>query len=190
MIRLDGPGVVDPFTRCFARCALMPNAVRYRIQLAHRYSYVLPQPHLIALLARYSPVVELAAGTGYWAYLLRLAGADVIAYDQTPPGGDRDNRYHPDARPWTEVQEGDATVLAAHAERTLFLCWPPAYSALWDALLFFTGDLVVYVGDHGTRTALPSHLTAEFDAVERHPVVAMDPAPDVVADLTVWKRSI
>jgi hypothetical protein len=187
---LDGSRDVDPFTRCFARCALLPNEARYRLQLAHRYSYVLPQPHLIALLAHYSPLVELGAGTGYWAYLLRLAGADVIAYDQAPLGGDRDNRYHPDVRPWIDVREGDATVLPAHAERTLFLCWPPAFSALWEALQFYTGDLVVYIGDHGRRTALPSHLEIDFDPVERHPVLALDPAPDAVADLTVWKRRV
>ena len=60
--------------------------------VSQRYSYVLPQPHLIALLAFYSPLIELGAGTAYWAYLLELAGADIIAYDQAPPGGDRENR--------------------------------------------------------------------------------------------------
>jgi hypothetical protein len=181
---------MDPFTRCFSRCAQLPNEAAYRLQLAHRYSYVLPQPHLIALLALYSPLVELGAGTGYWAYLLRLAGVDIIAYDQTPLGGDRENRYHPHVRPWTYVQEGDATVLRAHAERTLFLCWPPVYSALGEALRFYSGNLVVYIGDHGRTTALPSLLETDFDRIERHPVLALDPAPDAVADLSVWRRRV
>jgi len=159
-----------------------------RLRLAHRYSYVLPQPHLLDVVRRHAPLVELGAGTGYWAYLLRLMDTDVAAYDQAPPGGTRENRYHPGARPWTEVREGDATVLAGHADRSLFLCWPPAFSALWEALRFYAGGLVIYVGDRGPRTARLAGLERLFEELEAHPVVALDPAPGRSAELSVWRR--
>jgi hypothetical protein len=149
---------------------------------------VLPQPHLLRVVRRHSPLVELGAGTGYWAHLLRLMGADVVAYDSAPVGGLRENRYHPDARPWTPVLHGDLRILPLHADRCLFLCWPPTYSALWEALSFYRGERVIYVGDHGARAARLVGLDAAFHRVELHAAVAMDPFPGHPAELGVWRR--
>jgi hypothetical protein len=180
----------DPFTRCYARLTELPNEATYRLPLAHRYSYVLPQPHLIALLAQYSPLVELGAGTGYWAYLLRLAGADVVAYDHAPLGKERENRYHSDVLPWTEVLEGGADAVVAHPNRALFLCWPPTFSALWESLELYAGKLVIYIGDRGPRTAQLARLDTDFELVEAHPVHALDAASGRAAQLGVWKRRV
>jgi hypothetical protein len=166
----------------------LPDDVAYRLQLAQRYAYVLPEPHLLDVVARQSPLVEVGAGTGYWSYLLQQRGADVIAYDQAPLGGGRTNRYHVELWPWTEVLEADAAVVRRHPDRCLFVCWPPLYSSLWEVLRFFTGQRVVYVGDDGRRTARLAGLEAEFDEVERWSVVAMDPAPGAPARLSVWRR--
>jgi hypothetical protein len=181
-------GIKDPFTRCLERCLQLPEQGSCRLQLAQRYSYVVPQPHLLDVLGRYSPLVELGAGTGYWAHLVRLRGLDIVAFDQAPPGGERTNRYHPDSCSWTEVLEGDATVLAAHGDRSLFLCWPPAFSSLWEALGYYAGDLVIYVGDRGPRTARLAGLDARYQEVETYPALALDPAPGRPAELSVWMR--
>ena len=44
-------------------------------------------PKRIALrtILAYSPLVEIGAGTGYWARLLRQLGADIVCYDAVPP---------------------------------------------------------------------------------------------------------
>jgi hypothetical protein len=156
--------------------------------LAQRFSYVLPEPHLLRVVRRHSPLVEMGAGTGYWTYLLRLMGADVVAYDTAPVGGLRDNRYHPDVRPWAEVIEGNLDMLAHHSDRSLFVCWPPTFSALWEALSFYHGEWVIYVGDHGGRAARLAGLNETFRLVEMRPAVAMDPAPGHPAALGVWRR--
>jgi hypothetical protein len=178
----------DPFGRCFARRLRIGSEDRYRLALAQRFSYVLPESHLLGVVGRYSPLVELGAGTGYWTYLLRLMGADVVAYDRAPVGGLRENRYHPDARPWTQVLDGDLHILSRHADRCLFVCWPPTYSTLWEALSFYRGEFVIYVGDHGARAARLAGLEAAFDRVELHSAVAMDPFPGHPAELGVWRR--
>jgi hypothetical protein len=178
----------DPFTRCFARAAQLPNEDDYRLQLARRYSYVLPEPFLLDVVSHYSPLVEVGAGSGYWAYMLQLRGADVIAYDQAPPGSEPDNRYHPGIVPWTDVVPGDARVARAHSDRTLFVCWPPAFSALWEVLSFYRGELVIYVGDQHPRTARLAGLREHFERIEVHPVIAMDPLPDRPGQLSVWRR--
>lgn len=117
---------LDPFSRCYRRQELLPGRRAYRLQLAERYAYVLPEPPLLEVIQRHSPIVEIGAGTGYWAYMLRLAGADVVAYDQAPMESDRANRYHPGGWGWSEVITGDARMLDQHQDRALFVCWPPA----------------------------------------------------------------
>lgn len=129
-----------PLTHCFMRCELLANEERYRHELALRYSYVLPEPRLLEVVRRHSPLVELGAGTGYWAYVLRLMDADVVAYDQAPIGSARQNRYHMNSRRWTDVMEGDIQAVLKHSDRALFLCWPPTFSALWDSVGLYRGD--------------------------------------------------
>lgn len=145
--------VDHPFARCYERRHQLANEEAYLFGLAQRFAYVLPQPHLLKVISRYSPLVELGAGTGYWAYMLGLMGADLIAYDIAPLGGAQANRYHPDVRSWVDVLYGDVRVLSKHVERSLFLCWPPRFSNLWESLQFFKGEFVLYIGDRGVRTA-------------------------------------
>lgn len=181
-------GEEDPFTRCFHRLRQLPNPRPYWLPLAQRYAYVFSSEHLLDVVRRYAPLVEIGAGTGYWAYRLRQLSADIVAYDLAPPGGPRNNRYHPDVRSWTGVSVGDATVLAGHRGRALFVCWPPAYSSLWDALRFYMGDVVIYLGDHGPRTARLAGLEEGFERIEFHAAYALDPAPGRPAQLSVWRR--
>ena len=178
----------DPFCQCFARRLHFGAEESYRQGLARRFSYVLPEAHLLEVVRRHSPLVELGAGTGYWTYLLRVMGADVIAYDNTPVSGPRENRYHLDVSPWTDVLQGDLPVLSHHGDRSLFVCWPPTYSALWEALTFYEGRCVIYVGDHGVRAARLAGLGDAFHRVEVHPAIAMDPAPGRPPELSVWLR--
>lgn len=177
-----------PFERCLGRVSQLPNTVRYRLQLAQRYAYVYPAAHLLDAVMRYAPLVELGAGTGYWSYLLRLRGADIVAYDQAPPGEDSSNRYHYPLWPWSEVLEGDGSALKNHTGRTLLVCWPPLFSALGDVLQFFTGTTVIYIGDDGHRTAHLAGLVERFTELERYSVLAMDPSPGTDPHLSVWQR--
>src|SRR6202050_3520431 len=53
--------------------------------LAQRYSYVFPDDRSLTALAALGPLVEIGAGTGYWAFRLRALGVDIVAFDQAPP---------------------------------------------------------------------------------------------------------
>lgn len=117
--------------------------------LAQRYSYVLPDDRALAALAGLGPLVEVGAGTGYWASRLRARGVDVVAIDQAPPDGERTNRYHARTVTWTEVIAGDQTMLRRYSDRALFLCWPPLFSSLGGCLTDYGGSVVALVGDGG-----------------------------------------
>jgi protein-L-isoaspartate O-methyltransferase len=66
----------------------------------------------LALLAARAPLVEVGAGTGYWAAALRRRGVDVLAYDLNPPAADtaEANVYHGRHPPFTEVLRGGPKV--------------------------------------------------------------------------------
>lgn len=80
-----------------------------------------------------SGLVEIGAGTGYWAWLLRERGVDIVAYDRRPPSAPAVNGHHAvryqgeavNAPPFVEVVEGGPEMAAMHPDRALFLCWPP-----------------------------------------------------------------
>ena len=56
-----------------------------RDRLVARYSWAIPNDEAIRVLAAHAPLIELAAGTGYWAYLLRARNVDILAFDTYPP---------------------------------------------------------------------------------------------------------
>lgn len=158
------------------------------LMLAQHYAYVFPGDSTLAMLAGLGPLVEIGAGTGYWAHRLRSIGVDIVAFDQAPLDGERTNRYHSHTRPWTHVEQGDQTVLSGYADRGLFLCWPPLFSSLGDCLTYYCGDTVAYIGDGGYRTARLDRLHEAFTKVATAPVRALDPYPGVRPQLTIWKR--
>ena len=117
--------------------------------LARLYAFAVPNKAALDELATVSPIVEVGAGTGYWASLLRSQGVDVVAYDSIPPssedssnasfgrrrskqkrGSPTMNEYHGAAAQFTEVLRGSADMLgsASDASHALFLCYPPRES--------------------------------------------------------------
>jgi len=159
-----------------------PHAYSIIKVMRRRYSYALPDEDLVRRIAGDSPIVEVGAGLGYWAWLLRQAGAEVRATDVRPPAqyfdargrlcatpGRRPGRPNEwfDTRPaWTRVEVADAAEAAAAAPETaaLLIVWPPyADQMAASALRAFRGAVVWYVGE-GRGGACADD--AFFDALE------------------------
>ena len=156
--------------------------------LAQRYSYVFPDNGSLSALSDIGPIVEMGAGTGYWAYRLQAIGVDVIAFDSSPPDGDRANRYHVNTSTWTEVIAGDHTILTRYPNRALFLCWPPLFSSLGECLTYYGGNIVAVIGDGGHRTARIRGLNEMFTTLSVSRVRALEPYPGHTPTLTIWRR--
>jgi hypothetical protein len=156
--------------------------------LAQRYSYVFPDTRSLSALSDIGPLVEMGAGTGYWAYRLRSVGVDVVAIDKAPPDGERPNRYHERTPTWTEVIAGDHTILTRYSNRGLLLCWPPLFSSLGECLTYYSGNTVAVIGDGGHRTARIRGLNDLFTAVSVSPVRALEPVPGQLPTLSIWLR--
>jgi len=144
-----------------------------RNELIPQYSFAIPDGEALQVIKRYSPngVLEIGAGTGYWAKLLTELGADVVAYDSREGKYSFGvelirGRYHP-------VIQGthmDALQKENHG-RTLLLVWPD-YEGSWadEALRLYRGQVVAYVGegDGGCTAddAFHRRLYQEFEIVD------------------------
>jgi hypothetical protein len=143
-----------------------------RSHLIRKYAFAVPDERALACLAKYAPIVEMGAGTGYWARCLRERGVDVIAYDELGEQwrawfrpsilhdleishGVRALVSQPDPTRsdpvlWTDLLKGGPVTLAEHSERTLMLCWPDPWSGFDEAALrAHRGEHLVFVGDPG-----------------------------------------
>ncbi|PZM77136.1 MAG: hypothetical protein DKT66_28265 [Candidatus Melainabacteria bacterium] len=115
--------------------------------MVRKYSWAIPSKNVLKAIAEVGPLVEIGAGTGYWAALLRNRGADIIAYDFAPSATGR-NGYTLKTNSWTEVLPATETTVAYHPDRTLFLCWPPLNDEMaYRALRAYTGDSLIYIGE-------------------------------------------
>lgn len=135
-----------------AEMDLVISPFRARQELVIAYSWAVPTEEAIEAIAAHSPagVVEIGAGGGYWAKLMRDYGIDVVAYDRTPYMGYRAWTKEEVRVKWSTVRRGGPKMASKHPERSLFLCWPPYDTSMaYDALCAYSGKTVLYVGEGG-----------------------------------------
>ena len=162
------------------------------------YAFAAPTDAAVATLGEASDRwVEVGAGTGYWASLMRAAGMDVVAVDSDPPGCARGTSTRGGAAGWTEVVRGGTeTPLRLRDEegfpRALFLCYPPPNASVaseaLDSLLEAGGRTVAVVGewDGNTADAKFAHaLSRSFRLARRRRLPQWG---DTAHELTVWTR--
>jgi len=87
----------------------------------YRYSFAIPSAEVVGAILPLGPIIELGAGSGYWAEVLGRAGADVAAYDDGSWNYKRDKVWD---RTWHEVHQGGPEDIAKENRPTLLLCWP------------------------------------------------------------------
>jgi len=160
-----------------------------REQLRRKYAYAIPTEEALAFVAAGGPLVEMGAGTGYWAALLTARGADIIAYDQSPPGK-TNNIWHKGATTWSDVHEGGPKVLAQHANRTLLLCWPPYESNFaLETLRAYRGKQLIYIGEsrHGCTANADffNRLEQEWERTDMRGLPTWEGLHDFVSS---WRR--
>jgi len=178
-------------------------AVRDRV--AAWTAFACPNAAAVAALATFAPaagVLELGAGTGYWAAFLRRRGLAVVAADIKPPGrrGKGANEYHGSLPAWGVVQAGDAVGMArSHGRgRLLLLCYapPPAPGRPCVAL----AAVRAFASAGGTRLALVGEFRGdtasaafEQELAQGWELVKTVPLPNyanTVASLTLWQKGM
>lgn len=134
--------------------------IRVRHALAPKYAWAIPSDEALAAIAGHGPVVEIGAGTGYWASLLApliaSGGRRVAPIGRTIPSAMPVAAYDikPGKNGWTDgstyydVRRGGSERASDYPERTLFLCWPPYDDPMADdSLAAYAGSVVAYIGE-------------------------------------------
>lgn len=120
-----------------------------RRALTNRYSFAIPSKMALEAIAEHSPIVEMGAGSGYWASELTKIGAKVVAYDYKPPGPNSKNHYGYPIK-YFDVKYGCPGKVLDRPDHALFLCWPPFDLKVSEkSLLAYTGNTVIYIGEGG-----------------------------------------
>lgn len=115
-----------------------------RDEAVKRYSFAVPCSEAVRALVKLSPLVEVGAGGGYWAGILKKAGADVIATDIGKQSG-----Y---SRLWSAesvLRMSAVEAVKAYPDRNVFVCWP-SYDECWAADManaILPGRVLAYIGE-------------------------------------------
>lgn len=160
------------------------------------YSRAVPTAAALDAAKGAGPLVELRAGSGYWAALLAARGADIVAYEASP----RRTATH------APVAAGGVDVLARHRDRALLVVCA-VYGdddergdggEPWDAaaLRAYAGDTLVHVGAFSSPRCPSPNTSSAFQAlcraewtVSRTIAPIVDLASRHLPDtLTVWTR--
>ena len=152
------------------------------------YGFAILDEATVQVLAPYAPIVEVGAGSGYWAYELCQAGVEVVATD---PGT---GRYHGLHRwvPWLPIERlTGVQAVQQYPDHTLLIVWPD-YGQRWVSatLRAYRGETVLYVGEGKAgctgNAAFHAALAERFPAVSVHPIPQFDNYHDA---LHICRRS-
>lgn len=118
-----------------------------RQMLCQKYAWAVPNKQALDVLFSHQPLIEIGAGAGYWASLVRQSRGQIVASDVQPVP--KANSWHELAdSPWTNIVFGDETLVRRYPESTLFLCWPPEINrCAYNALRLYRGNTVIYIGE-------------------------------------------
>ena len=162
-----------------------------RTEFTHKYSWSIPTEEALATIAKYAPVVEIGAGTGLWAAMLRARGVDILAYDAHPPYPDSEaNAWHRNVKMFTHIEVGGPEKAELYPNRSLMLSWPPYDEPMAsDCLAYYSGPHVIYIGEgSGGCTGdelFHDTLYKEFEEIES---VRLPQWHGIHDYLSVWRR--
>jgi hypothetical protein len=173
---------------------MLPNSYNWtddRHRLVHKYAWAIPNMEAIDAIVHYSPIIEIGAGAGYWAYLIEQAGGKVSCYDKTPLGRAKENPYG-HRHTFHHVYRGNESAIKQkrYQNHTLFLCWPPYNTPMaMSCLQNYKGEYLIYVGEtNGGCNGDPSFWGAIQNEWEELKTVHIPQWEGIHDELVIYRR--
>lgn len=115
-----------------------------RQELVEKYSWAVPSNEVLSYIEKFDSIVDMGAGSGYWAHLLEERGVDVRAYDIDPPD-----------ETWTEVEGCCDSPPAGWNEEAYkdvqenptMLVWPPLNGPVGIRACHAESPHILYIGE-------------------------------------------
>jgi len=171
---------------------------KIRDKLVNLFAWAIPNEEAIDEIIKYSPIVEIGAGNGYWASLIKEKGGEIDAYDKNPPKNDNADNINIDNVFFTKttiihypVQKGDESILKQdkYNDYTLLLIWPPMDRTARRCLRYFKGKHVIYIGeDNGGCTANQSFFDSLYLNFNEIKEIKIPQYPYINDKLTIYER--
>jgi hypothetical protein len=171
----------DPLVPVSAAELLSPEWLKLKAAIAGHFAWAVPTEEAIRVVLKYATnMVEIGAGSGYWAWMMRQVGIAVAAFDAAPP-----------PFTWSKVDQCDERAVSYYPYHTLFVCWPPWNSDMaYNALACYQGNHFVYVGEWMGGSANPrffGQLATMFELID---VVDIPPWQNRDDRLMIFRRLI
>jgi hypothetical protein len=117
-----------------------------RKKMLEGYCFAVLTEEMIDKIKPYGPILEVGAGTGYWAYEFKKRGVDYLATDVYALPS---NKYFLSSKAWEHVYiYTTEDAIKRFPNRTLLMCWP-GYRESWayEALNKYKGNIFIYAGE-------------------------------------------
>ncbi len=167
-----------------------PDETPWYRHLIRKYAWTISDPASVAFVMQQAGrrIVEIGAGSGYWAWLLRQNGIGVEAFDTNQPDNPEGGWYRRPA--FYPIQTGGPEQAARFPGHTLLLAWPPPGPLAAQTLRCYTGQRLIFMGPFKQVTEAGdaqffAALAKDWTEVARHQPVRWYSAKD---DIVVFDR--
>jgi len=106
-----------------------------RQDMVEEYSWAVPNKEVLRYLAEFESLIEVGAGSGYWAHCIENMGGTIRPTDIDPPD-----------ETWTQVEQAGVTKLDLTDEAVLTV-WPPYDDAMASMVAEQHPSHILYVGE-------------------------------------------
>lgn len=131
-----------------------------RKDLVEKYSWAVPSEEAVLYLSEFGDIVEVGAGSGYWANCVNEEGGNVMPYDINPPDDT-----------WTEVQQADVFDMGEAAfEHPVLLVWPELDEGVATEVAERGPPHILYVGESRGGCTAEDEFFDELD--QRYGLIA------------------
>jgi len=156
-----------------------------REELIKKYSFAIPSEEALNLIAKYSPIIEVGSGGGYWAYCLKQLGVDILCFDCK-----KEYKHNVEHDKWCKARNRSEEISKDYPERTLFLCWASYNTPMaYNCIKAFKGKNLIYIGEEeGGCTAnedFYNYVGENFNLIKQLNIPQWLGIHD---DLTIWER--
>jgi hypothetical protein len=134
---------------------LIDNSIK-KDYFIEKYGFSIPNETALELIKKYSPILEVFSGKGYWASLLKQLNCDIIATDNY-----RWN-YKPEFTDVLNYNSIDA--VRNFRNRNLLMSWPPYNKPdAFDTIKEFNDQFFIYIGEGNSGCCADSDFFTFLD---------------------------
>lgn len=182
-----GPAFQDDWRTPVNDCTV--SLYRDRREVIRQYGFALPCHEAISALKKLSPILEVGAGAGTWAAILKMNGVDIIATDRN---FNTDYGFHAGRHyPVTRMSADNA--IHRRPDRNVLMIWP-CYQDEWSTRavrLIKPGKHLALIGEGAGGCTGTDNLFNHLDKYYRHKKTIRIPCWYGIHDrLDIYQRAI